>query len=273
MARRPRSTRLDANATGPLPRKAPKPDVRGGREIEARLAQAQEREQRLIDQQAATSEILRVISASRTDVQAVFDTIVRSAVRLLGGFSGLITRMAGDQVHLAALTSTNPAGDAAQTARWPRPLKESWFHGAIIATLAPRSVADVESDASVPPGEVAVARARGYRSIVGVPLLRDGQAIGTITVTRPAPGPFADADIALLQSFADQAIIAIENARLFTEVEASNHELRVALEQQTATADILRVISSSPTDIQPVLDTVAERAARLCEAHDAHLPP
>src|SRR5262249_27099114 len=206
------------------------------------------------DQQTATSEILQVISRSPTDVQPVFDTIVRSAVRLLGGFSGLVTRIIGDQVHLAALTSTNPSGDAAQKALWPRPLKEDVsVHWHAITSLAPYFITDIESDRSVPPSELAVARARGWRSVVAVPLLREGRAMGSLAVTRSAPGAFADGQVALLQTFADQAVIAVENVRLF-------NETKEALEQQTATSEILRVISSSPTDIQPVFDMLARSA-------------
>src|SRR5262249_15749790 len=118
---------------------------------------------------------------------------------------------------------------------------------------------------------VAVARARGYRSIVGVPLLRDGRAVGSLAVTRQAAGLFADGEIALLQTFADQAVIAIENVRLFTELQQKNEALTrahaqatEALRQQTATGEILRVISQSPTDVQPVFDAIVESATRLC---------
>src|SRR5262249_55873635 len=217
------------------------------------------------EQQAATAEILRVISSSPTDAQPVFDTIIQSAVRLLDGFSGVITQIVGDQLHLAALTSTNPAGDAAQRALWPKSVKEDAFlHGPVIAALAPRFITDVELDPSVPPVEVAVARARGYRSIVGVPLLRDGRAIGSMSVTRRAPGPFSDRLVALLQTFADQAVIAIENVRLFNETQE-------ALEQQTATSEILRVIASSPANMQPVFETIVRNAVRLCNGVGAAL--
>jgi GAF domain-containing protein len=227
-----------------------------------------------LEQQTATSEILRVISSSPTDVRPVFDTIVRSAVRLLGGFSGVVTQVVDGQLHLAALTSTGPSGDAAQKALWPKSVKgDRTLHGHVITALAPHLSSDIESDPSQPPTEVAVARARGYRSIVAVPLLRDGRAIGSMAVTRRASGPFADGQITLLQTFADQAVIAIENVRLFTELQEKNQALTQAhgqvteaLEQQTATAEILKVISQSPTDAQPVFDTIVQSVVRLCDA-------
>src|SRR5215467_89441 len=227
------------------------------REKNRALTEAHAQVSEALQHQTATSEILQVISRSPTDVQPVFDTIIRSAVRLLGGYSGLVTRIIGDHVHLAALTSTNPSGDAAQKALWPRPVKEDVsVHGQVITSLVPSFITDVESDRSVPPSEVAVARARGWRSIVAVPLLRDGRAIGSLAVTRSAPGAFADGQVALLQTFANQAVIAIENVRLFTELEAGNHDLTRALDRETATSEILRVISSSPTDVQPVFDAI-----------------
>jgi GAF domain-containing protein len=216
-----------------------------------------------LEQQTATSEVLRVISRSPTDVQPVFDTIIRSAVRLLGGFSGLLTHIVGDQLHLAALTSTTPSGDAAQRALWPKPVRaDTSVHGQVITALAPRFITDVESDRSVPPTEVAVARARGYRSIVGVPLLRDGQAVGSMTVTRRAPGPFADGQVALLQTFADQAVIAIENVRLFKELQARTAELSRSVEQLTALGEVGQAVSST-LDLQTVLGTIVARATQL----------
>jgi signal transduction histidine kinase len=229
---------------------------------------------RSLEQQTATSEILRVISTSPSDAHPVFEAIIQNAVRLLEGFSGVVTRLVGDELHLAALTNTNPSGDAAQQALWPKPLvQDRSLHGQVISALEPCFISDVESDASVPPEEVIVARARGYRSMVAVPLVRGGRALGSMTVTRRPPGRFSNGEIALLSAFAEQAVIAIENVRLFTELQEKNSALTQAhtrvsesLEQQTATAEILRVIASSPTDVQPVFDAIAESATRLCDA-------
>ncbi|HKF68153.1 MAG TPA: GAF domain-containing protein, partial [Vicinamibacterales bacterium] len=210
-----------------------------------------------LDKQTATSDILRVISRSQTDVQPVFDAIVTSAVRLLRAHRGGIFRIAGDQLELAALTSSDDAADAALRAAFPRSLHSEGPIFWAIRDRGPINIADAQTDPRVPEAVRASARARGYRSLVGVPLLRQDEAIGAISVSRRESGGFTDDESALLQSFADQAVIAIENVRLFKELEARNRDL-------TATSEILRVISRSPTDVQPVFDAIVESAARLC---------
>jgi GAF domain-containing protein len=222
-----------------------------------------------LDQQTATSDILRVISRSQTDVQPVFDAIVESAVRLLRAYSGVLTLIEGDQIDLAALTSTDAAGNAAVRAAFPQSRHSEWPPAQAIRDRAPINIADAHADPRVPETQHAHARVRGYRSVVAVPLLRLDEAVGAIGVTRRDPGGFTDDEIALLKTFTDQAVIAIENVRLFTELEDRNHDLTESLEQQTATSEILRVISQSPTDVQPVFETIAKNALRLCKGDSA----
>jgi len=210
-----------------------------------------------LDTQTATSDILRVISRSQTDVQPVFDAIVTSAVRLLRGYTGSLTRVAGDQLELAAYTSTNEAAAGALRALFPRSLQSGGPAAQTVRDRAPVNITDQQTDPQVPEPVRAMARVSGHRSVVWVPLLRDDEAIGGIGVTRREPGGFTDDEIALLRTFADQAVIAIENVRLFDELEGRNRDL-------TATSEILRVISSSPTDVQPVFDTIVRSAVRLC---------
>ena len=223
-----------------------------------------------LDKQTATSDILRVISQSQTDVQPVFDAILASAVHLLRGHSGALTRVARDQIELAALTSTDEAAEAAWRARFPRPRHAPGMHATAMRDRAPLNIADSETDARVSEAARAVTRLQGFRSWAVVPLLRHDEGIGTIGVSRHEPGGFTDDEIALLQTFADQAVIAIENVRLFTELQEKNRALTdahaqvsEALEQQTATAEVLRVISGSPTDLQPVFDSMLQSAVRL----------
>jgi signal transduction histidine kinase len=216
------------------------------------------------EQQAATAEILRVISSSPTDVQPVFDAIATSARRLLGGFSSGVYRLVGDEIHLAAYTSTTPSGDKALRAAFPRPLSTFSFPGEAIHDCAPIVMNDIEVEPRLPHDVRINIRERGFRSGVWVPMLHDGVAIGVVGVTRREPGAFESDQIALLQTFADQAVIAVENVRLFKELEARNHDLTRALDQRTATSDILRAISVSPVDVEPVFETIARNSVRLC---------
>ena len=211
-----------------------------------------------LEQQTATAEILKVIAASPGDVQPVFDAIAATANRLVGGHSTAVFRLLDDAQHLAAFTPVSPAADAALRANYPRPfsnlspamqaVREGQL-AQITDTEAPDTLAFVRDQA----------RSRGYRSILFTPLLQRGAAIGAISVTRSAPGPFAEQHVALLHTFADQAVIAIQNARLFNETQQ-------ALERQTATAEVLQVINASPGDLTPVFASIVKSATRLCQA-------
>jgi signal transduction histidine kinase len=183
--------------------------------------------------------------------------------------AGVLTRVRNQHLHLEALRSTDDAGEATVRAVFPLSIHGDGAHPKAIRDRVPVNISHALSDPAVNERGRSIARAFGYQSMVVVPLLRHDVSIGTISATRREPGGFTGTDIALLQTFADQAVIAIENVRLFKELESSNRQLTTALEQQTATAEILRVISSSPTDIQPVLDRMAESAARFCQAYDA----
>jgi GAF domain-containing protein len=215
-----------------------------------------------LDTQTATSDILRVISRSQTDVQPVFDAIVASAVRLLRANTGVVLRIAGELIELAAFTSIDDAGDAVLRASFPRPVQSEGASAQAIRDRAPLNIADAHTDPRFPEAEHARARARGYRSRVVVPMLGRDQAIGAIGVTRREPGGFTDDEIALLQTFADQAVIAIENSRLLSELQARTAELSRSVDELTALGDVGRVLSST-LDLETVLQIVVTRANQL----------
>ena len=222
-----------------------------------------------LERQTATAEILKVIASSPSDVQPVFEAIAESAKRLSEGHSATVTRVMDDKIHLAAFTAGSEVGNKELQSSFPTPLSSSGIHSRVARTGELAFRADMETEPDVTPGMKKLARARGYRSILVVPMLREGVSIGTIGVTRRDPGPFAGNVIDLLQTFADQAVIAIENARLFNEVQAKTRDLSEALTYQTGSSNILRVIASSPTDVGPVLKAIVESACELCDAKDA----
>ena len=216
-----------------------------------------------LERQTATADILKVIASSPSNVQPVFEAIAERSKRLVDALSTTVFRLEDGVMHLRAFTSTSPEADATLKAMFPAPLSNfSW--GEAIGSGEIHRVVDTELEIE---SMRELGRLRGYRSMLFVPLLRDRKPIGVIAVTRAEPGPFIEHHVQLLQTFADQAVIAIENVRLFDEVKARTEDLRESLQQQTATADVLKVISRSVFDLQTVLDTLVESAYKLCGAN------
>ena len=218
------------------------------------------------EQQAATGEILRVIASSPTDPQPVFQTILDNALRLCEAQNGAVFRFDGEVFRAVAWHNISPAMDAFVQSTPIRPGRESALRR-VGLVKRPVHIFDMLADPECIVPEPY--REEGMRTNVAVPLLKENDLIGAIAMHRGEVRPFTENQIRLLETFADQAVIAIENVRLFNELEDRNHQLTESLEQQTATSEILGVIASSPTDIQPVLDAVAASAAGLCDATDA----
>ncbi len=258
----------------PVARKSPKKEASGRRELEKRLAESLEREKatseilqekdreltEALAQQTATADILNSISASPTDYQPVFETIVRNAGSVCGAVDAMLWTADGDELVVRAHHGPIPGTIGSR-----QPVRGS-VAGRAVSEARVVHVEDLTEADDFPVGRD-IARRRGWRTTLSVPLLLNGAAAGAILIRRSDVRLFTPKEIALLQTFADQAVIAIENVRLFTELQASNSELTTALDTQTATSDILRVISRSQTDVQPVFDAILTSAVHLLRAY------
>jgi two-component system, NtrC family, sensor kinase len=210
-----------------------------------------------LEQQTATSEVLRVISSSAADIQPVFEIIGERAEKLCDAEISVVSMVDGEVIRLASIHGVTKEGIEAVRRVFPMHLDDETVTARAIQTHSVCHVPDVLGDPEYQNKETA--RASGYRGCLGVPMVRDGQVVGAIFVARRQPGLFANTQVQLLKTFADQAVVAIENARMF-------NETREALEQQTATSEVLRVISSSPGELEPVFKAMLENAVELCQA-------
>ncbi len=230
-------------------------------ELQARTRDLEES----LEYQTATSDVLNVISRSTADVQPVLDTVAETATRLCGADTASITIRQGEVYRFvsSSASAAEPEWWAIQRQRTIVPGRDSVLHARVALEGRVVHVADALAD---PDYAFPESIASGRRTMLGVPLLRDSEAIGVIGLSRKRVEPFTERQIELVRTFADQAVIAMENARLLSELQARTRDLEQSLEYQTATSDVLKVISRSTSDVQPVLDTLVKTAVRLCGA-------
>jgi two-component system, NtrC family, sensor kinase len=263
MTKRAKKRKSVAPARSKRPAKLPARKPRNSTAKQTSVAGLARELQEARQQQAATADVLRVISRSAVDLQAVFQTLVGSAARLCRAHKAVISLLQDDNFQHVAAYGFEPAyWDHLRSLRMGVDRHSTIGRAALECEIV--HVHDVLIDPDHKFAEVA--KLGGFRTVLGVPLLREGAPIGALFLARPEVEPFTQAQIDLVATFADQAVIAIENVRLFEAEQARTRELTEALEQQTATSEVLKVISSSPGELTPVFESMLANATRICDA-------
>jgi GAF domain-containing protein len=250
--KKPTSSRPSRSAAT---RRAPR-DRNAVAKLKGDLTKARQQLKEALEQQKATSQVLQVIASSPGELEPVFRTMLENAIRVCDARFGTLFRYDGELLHPLARFGTPAALADFQRQRGPFRPEPGTLNDRVLRTGQVAHSADYARE----PNSGNAAKLGGARSTVAVPLRKDGQLVGTIVIYRQEVRPFSDSEIALVESFANQAVIAIENTRLL-------NELRESLQQQTATADVLKVISSSPGELEPVFEAMLENAVRICEAN------
>jgi GAF domain-containing protein len=222
-----------------------------------------------LEQQTATSEVLQVISSSPGDLKPVFEAMLENAVRICDAKFGNIYRWDGEFLHLLAAYNTPPAPTEFRRRSALRPSYRT------VETKTATHIVDVRVDPEYAerrtPSTVSAVELGGVRSFLSVPMVKENESIGSFSLYRQEVRPFTDKQIALVTSFASQAVIAIENARLLNELRQRTTDLTESLDQQTATSEVLSVLSRSPGELQPVFETILQNAVRICGAKFGNL--
>ena len=233
-----------------------------GTDVEPTVAVLSRERDEALEQERATAEVLKIISTSPTELQPILEVVVRSAARFCEADDVSISELDGQDLRMAAHWGAVPNLEIG----FHFPCTRGTVAGRTVLERKPVHVIDLQAEAEEFPEGSAYARRFGHRTIAGVPLLREGVAIGTIALRRTEVNPFTDKQLALLGTFATQAVIAIENARLLNELRERTTELSESLEQQMATSEVLQVIASSPGELEPVIQAMLANATRLCKA-------